>query len=73
MNNTIRYSIYGALFGLAFPVFATLLEAWIAYGDVTFSNLALAQREQTLLWIIDSAPLFLGLFASLAGRRQDLI
>ncbi|MFT5377279.1 MAG: signal transduction histidine kinase, partial [Candidatus Latescibacterota bacterium] len=31
------------------------------------------QRRQPLHWVIDTAPLFLGLFASLAGRRQDAL
>jgi GAF domain-containing protein len=29
------------------------------------------QATDSLLWIIDTAPLFLGLFASVAGRRQE--
>ena len=33
----------------------------------------MAQREDALLWIIDSAPFFLGLFAMVAGLKQDRI
>jgi GAF domain-containing protein len=31
------------------------------------------QAADPLLWIIDTAPLFLGVFAALAGRRQDIL
>jgi signal transduction histidine kinase/CheY-like chemotaxis protein/HPt (histidine-containing phosphotransfer) domain-containing protein len=31
------------------------------------------QRESTLLWIIDTAPFFLGLFASFAGKQLDIV
>lgn len=33
----------------------------------------MAQREDALLWIIDTAPFFLGLFALVAGKKQDRI
>ena len=29
------------------------------------------QQSQKLLWIIDSAPIFLGLTLSVAGKRED--
>ena len=75
VNNVWRYTLYGAAFGFCFPVFATALEIFVVYPGVELSwhLIERAQRGQPLLWIIDSAPLFLGLFASFAGRRQDAI
>jgi len=70
-----RYTLYGALFGLSFPIFGSLIEAWVIAGrqGIPFGEgLAAAQREPLLI-IIWSAPLFLGLFAWFAGRRQDEI
>lgn len=68
------YALYGALFGFCFPVVATLIDVWLVReAPLTWSELGLAQTEQPLHWIIDTAPFFLGLFASFAGRRQDYI
>ncbi len=67
---TQRYALYGGLFGLCFPVFATLIEAITRYGSIG----AVAQAQSSpLMWIIDTAPFFLAVFASFAGRRQDAI
>jgi signal transduction histidine kinase/DNA-binding response OmpR family regulator len=72
-EHTFRYAIYGALFGFAFPVFSTLIEASLLPGGVTMANLMEAQRTGKLLWVIDTAPIFLGFFAAIAGRRQDAL
>lgn len=56
-----RYSLYGALFGLAFPVISFLM--------VRLLNSSL----NTLLIVIATAPVFLGIFARFAGVRQDRI
>jgi GAF domain-containing protein len=70
-NETQRYAVLGALFGLLFPIGATLIR--IATSDLPFGfqSVAYIQSTDSLLWIIDTAPLFLGLFAAIAGRRQD--
>lgn len=73
MSNRSRYAVYGAVFGVLFPLAA--LAALAVDGGVRASNpvsfLGAAHQSQQLLWMIDTAPLFLGLFASLAGARQD--
>ena len=73
LNHTITYSLYGALFGCCFPVFSTLFDLYIQQLDLTITNIIHIQSSQPLHWVIDTAPLFLGLFSSLAGRRQDQI
>ncbi len=65
------YALYGVLFGLIFPVIATMMAALQMYGSISLSNLFAAQASNVLLWIIDASPCWLGLFASLAGVRQD--
>jgi GAF domain-containing protein len=70
-NETQRYAIIGVIFGLAFPIAATLIR--IAGADIPFdfSGVIIVQSTDPLLWIIDSAPFILGYVAMLAGRRQD--
>jgi anti-anti-sigma regulatory factor len=70
-STTFRYAVYGALFGLAFPVFSTLGDLFMRQLPLTLENLLQVQRSTVLHWVIDTAPFFLGLFASFAGRRQD--
>ena len=65
------YAFYGVLFGLCFPLIATMMAALQAYGSITLSHLFAAQTSNVLLWIIDASPCWLGLFASFAGVRQD--
>jgi GAF domain-containing protein len=66
-----RYTVAGALFGLLFPIASTVGDVLLQKLPLTVGNLLLVQRENPLLWVIDTAPFLLGLFASLAGRRQD--
>ncbi len=72
---TRTYALYGALFGLCFPVVGTIIQA-VSYPEqfgLTPAGMWRAARDSPLLWIIFTAPFFLGVFASLAGRRQDQI
>lgn len=68
-----NYTLYGALFGFLFPLFATIIESINAYGSLTWANAFKVQSENVLIWIIDSAPFWLGLFARLGGARQDIL
>lgn len=71
MNQRRCYTVCGALFGLCFPIIGTLLEAYLRLGTITPSALAEVQASEPLLWIINTAPFFLGVFAGMAGARQD--
>ncbi len=68
-----RYALIGAVFGLVFPV-AAIAILFLA-GDATppptvLDALAVAHARSPLLYLIDTAPLFLGVFAAFAGVRQ---
>ncbi len=66
-----RYTIAGALFGAGFPVVATallLLQRGQGFG---LDQVLAVQASERLLWIIDTAPVWLALFARLGGRKQD--
>jgi signal transduction histidine kinase/CheY-like chemotaxis protein len=73
LNHTLHYALFGALFGCCFPVFSTLIDVYVQGVGYSLESLLDVQRRQPLHWVIDTAPFFLGLFASLAGRRQDAI
>jgi GAF domain-containing protein len=70
-NETSKYALTGALFGFLFPIVATALEMQLLGLSMNVQNAIIVQRGNPLLWIIDTAPVFLGLFAAIAGRRQD--
>jgi signal transduction histidine kinase/CheY-like chemotaxis protein/HPt (histidine-containing phosphotransfer) domain-containing protein len=71
LDNRLKYTLYGALFGFSFPVVATLLDAYVQGNSFSAAGLYHTQTMQPLHWIIDTAPFFLGLFAFWAGKRQD--
>jgi methyl-accepting chemotaxis protein len=68
-----RYTLLGALFGLCFPLVATALRLLESPAPFSFGQIIVAQLNDHLLWIIDTAPIWLGLFARIAGIRQDRI
>jgi len=70
INPVVQYTLYGALFGVFFPVFATFLDLLVHQLPLTFENILHIQSNSPLHWVIDTAPIFLGLFASFVGMRQ---
>ena len=72
-SETRNYALYGALFGLTFPLGGTILQMFLSGTPLTVSGFMQAQQAEPILWIVDTAPVVLGLFAALAGRRQDTL
>jgi GAF domain-containing protein len=70
-TETQKYTLAGALFGLLFPIIATLIRIADSNLEYGLSSIITVQSQDSLLWIIDTAPIFLGLFAFFAGQRQD--
>jgi GAF domain-containing protein len=70
---TSEYLLAGFLFGLAFPIIASAIKLAGLNLPLNFPNLLAVQQSEPLLWIIDTAPVFLGLLAAYAGRRQDAL
>lgn len=65
-KNIIRnYTIIGACFGLMFPLGACVVQSLIS--GVSIVSIGQLHTENPLLYMIDSAPLFLGLFAMVGG------
>jgi len=67
----VEYTILGGAFGLAFPILASLIEISTHHLSFSWVSFLQVQRTNPLLWIIDSTPLFLGIYAYIAGNRQQ--
>ncbi|MBI4759894.1 MAG: GAF domain-containing protein [Chloroflexota bacterium] len=70
-TTTQRYALLGVLFGFLFPIGATIIKILDNGLDISFANIIQVQSTEILLWVIDTAPFFLGLFAALAGSRHE--
>ncbi|MES2364937.1 MAG: EAL domain-containing protein [Pseudomonadota bacterium] len=69
-----KYTIYGVLFGLCFPLGAILFLYFThALGMGNWIEIIRNAHDNRLLYLIDTAPVFLGLVARCAGTRQDRI
>ncbi len=72
-NQTRRYALAGILFGFLFPLLATAIKFMQLQLSPTLANMVFIHRSDNLLWIIDTAPIFLGFFAALAGWRHGAL
>jgi methyl-accepting chemotaxis protein len=66
-SSRVRWALIGSLFGGCFPIMALAIRQ-VQYG--TKEALALAATDP-LLWIIGTAPLFLGGFSWVGGLQHD--
>ena len=66
-----KYTLVGALFGCCFPLVATILDLLIQGRSFTGADILAVQSGQSLHWIIDTAPFFLGTFAAIGGKRAQ--
>lgn len=72
-TNKFKYAIVGALFGIGFPVIAVFIDILRLGLPISWQSLVQVQSTYPIHYIIDTAPLFLGLFALLGGIKQDRI
>jgi PAS domain S-box-containing protein len=70
---TMRYALLGVGLGFLFPVIGIFMEASSQGLPFTFFTVATLHQAQPLLWIIDTAPIFLGFALGLAGWQQDRV
>jgi GAF domain-containing protein len=73
ISQTQRYAMLGAAFGFTFPIIGSILEIIFSKLPLNISNMLVVQRTDPLLWVVDTAPIVLGLFAAYAGNKQDLV
>lgn len=69
--NTITYTIFGMLFGFAFPIAATLFDVSLQGLPYSLDSIIEVQVVNHLHWIIDTAPFFLGLLSAFVGYLKD--
>lgn len=72
-NTAYKYALYGAVFGCLFPLTASSIDAYNTYHLLNFQNVMAVQSSNPLLWIIDTAPIFLGLFSFFIGFQISKI
>ena len=68
-----QFALYGVLVGFLFPLIGTIIECSIQFGFFGISHFLECQLNSPLLWIIDTAPVFLGLLAAFGGRQMDKV
>ncbi len=68
-----KYTIIGVTMGLLFPIAGTLLECSYRNMEYSLHQFIECQKVSPALWLVDIAPLFLGLIVSFAGRQLDLV
>jgi len=71
LSPRVSSTLLGILFGLLFPLLSSFIEMRLQGLPQSLNSLLLVQRSNPLLWIIDTAPFFLGIFAWSAGNRQE--
>lgn len=71
MRTRVKYTFLGVLFGFSFPVLATAIEMIRLEIPFSFSNLFNLHGNTPLLLIIDTAPIFLGMFSCLVGIASE--
>ena len=64
------YTISGVFFGFLFPLLSSIIDVNLQGYSLSLSSILRIQKSNPLLWVIDTAPLFLGIFAWFAGTRQ---
>lgn len=68
-----KYTFLGVSLGFLFPIVGTLFECSFRGMGYSFQQFLECQKASPALWLVDTAPIFLGLVASFAGRHLDLV
>ncbi len=72
-SETTRYTFYGIVFGLLFPILATSIDIARLGMEFSWKSILLVQKTNPIHYIIDTAPIFLGLFAMFGGKNLDKV
>lgn len=73
-DSVYNYARFGILFGMCFPIIAVAFDIFFVKNiSLTWANIKLTHQQNPLHFIIDSAPLFLGLSFGIAGVNQNKV
>jgi len=72
-KESIKYTLLGICFGFLFPIIAIVLDLNKQQLSFSFPNILALHLKSPVHFIIDTAPIVLGFFAFIAGKRQDKI
>ncbi|MBL0682636.1 ATP-binding protein [Aquimarina mytili] len=70
-SEATKYAFYGMFFGLIFPILATCIDISAHDLEFTWQSALFVQKNSPIHYIINTAPLFLGLFAMYGGKNLD--
>ncbi len=70
-SEVVKYAFYGVLFGLIFPILALSIDISKLGLEFTWQSVLLVHKKYPIHYIIDTAPVFLGLFAMFGGKNLD--
>lgn len=65
-----KWTFFGIGFGLLFPIFGTLLDIWLKGLQLNLQAVLTVQGQNPIHWIVDTAPLFLGIAFRIVGLRE---
>lgn len=63
----IIYTVIGVIFGLLFPIIAYIYEINLKKLNYSLQSIIFLHNSIDLIYMIDTAPVFLGLFSMIAG------
>ncbi len=70
-SEAAKYTLYGFIFGLVFPILATCIDIAKLGLDFSWESAIFVQKNYPIHYIIDTAPFFLSLFAMFGGKNLD--
>jgi serine phosphatase RsbU (regulator of sigma subunit) len=72
LNSPIaKYLLFGICFGLLFPICAWLFELILNNLNFTLNNVKIIHKSNPIIYMIDTAPLFLGIAFLIVGLKQN--
>ena len=71
ISPSIKYTLFGFLFGILFPLVGIAIEAILALKTSSFENLWELHIQNPVLFIVDTAPIVLAIIFRAVGTRED--
>lgn len=66
-----KWTLFGIIFGSLFPIAGTIYEINLQNFPFSWKSIVLAQSKEPILWIVDLAPIILGILFNIIGNREQ--